>query len=431
MQVPIEANQFQKDPELRAKSRETVAPDLIYDLRAGSSSSDSFYADVARFSDVLLAEIDLRFGNAIRGYGDYVQSTLKEPPRSFGEYSIELLTLSLALWRYSDTAENAPVWALDWARNLLWLRRHSAALKPLADLARAAITRRSLMRRIGNGKRTLTMGKEEVAPSGLRSIDPAETGPGLFARLPRLIEWLEATGEFEQESIRLANWLRFLNTLPKPESSHLVGTAMNLLQWFRREADIALGVFAPGVQEFLETEYRDRGCREDQIFCGKDTVEYHLNMVASEIMNRGLRADFERTAHRVVLVPGCMRGAFADSCQGSTAGTDIQCVGCSPQCTVNRITQRMSSVGAKVFIVPHSTGFSRWLARWQREPDTGVMAAACLLNIMPGGYEMRARGISSQCVPLDYPGCRKHWRPDGIPTQINEEQLVRIVARHA
>ena len=60
--------------------------------------------------------------------------------------------------------------------------------------------------------------------------------------------------------------------------------------------------------------------------------------------------------------------------------------------------------------------------------DRGVTALACILNILPGGYEMRARGIASQCVPLDYPGCRKHWDRAGISTGVNEERLVQIVA---
>ncbi len=88
----------------------------------------------------------------------------------------------------------------------------------------------------------------------------------------------------------------------------------------------------------------------------------------------------------------------------------------------------MREVGATVYLIPHSTGFSRWLERWQREPDTGVVAIACLMNILPGGYEMRARRIASQCVPLEFPGCRQHWRQERLPTKLNEERLVRIVS---
>jgi hypothetical protein len=86
----------------------------------------------------------------------------------------------------------------------------------------------------------------------------------------------------------------------------------------------------------------------------------------------------------------------------------------------------MRGLGAMVYLVPHATGFSRWLERWKAAPQYGVVAVACLLNILPGGYEMRARGIASQCVPLDYPGCMKHWRRPGIPTGLNEDRLVQI-----
>ena len=56
----------------------------------------------------------------------------------------------------------------------------------------------------------------------------------------------------------------------------------------------------------------------------------------------------------------------------------------------------------------------------------GHSAVACLMNILAGGYEMRARGIASQCVVLDYPGCEGHWRAVGIATGVNEERLVGI-----
>ena len=84
-------------------------------------------------------------------------------------------------------------------------------------------------------------------------------------------------------------------------------------------------------------------------------------------------------------------------------------------------------LGAKVYLVPHSSGFSRWLDRWERERGVGVIAVACMLNILPGGYDMRSRRIASQCLPLDYPGCKKHWDKEGSPTAVNEDRLVRII----
>jgi hypothetical protein len=382
----------------------SLISDLIYDLRI---KDGGYYADVAAFSRQLLAEIDLRAGAALDGYIHHVQAILREAPRSRGEYAIELLTLGQAIRRYGGAAESAPSWVVTSARFLFWLRRRPPQIKPLADLLRAAIIRLFLAPGIGR-----------KAKDKLYSLDS----------LPGLIRWLEAAGEFEQESIRLNNWRSFLDTLPPAEAGHWIETAAGLFDWFQREADKALGVYTRGISRFLSVEYSRRGCREDQIFCGKEPVEYHMSMVAAEIMNSGLRNDFTLTSRKVILIPACMRGANATHCQARASGVDIQCAACRPDCAVNRHTRRMRGLGARVYLVPHSTGFSRWLDRWQREPDTGVVAVACLLNILPGGYEMRARHIPSQCVPLDFPGCRKHWRHKGIATSLNEERLVQIVA---
>ena len=416
MQVPMKSNRLQRAPDgpatctaltPNADTHGVAAPHLVYDLRLANGCSDGFYADAARFSDKLLAEIDLHAGTAIRAYSRYVQVQLREPPRSLGEYSIELLTLGLALSRYAGAAENTPGWVVGLARKLFWLRGRSARMRPVADFFRAAITRLFMVPRIGCGP-----------TAGGCTLD----------RLPRLIEWLQATGEFEQESMRLENWRSFLATLPHAEATHRIQTAADLFAWFERQADSSLGAHTRGVPGFLAAEYAGRGCREDQIFCGKPPVEYHLSMVATEIMNRGLRQEFDRTAHRVVLVPTCMRGAHAAVCRARASGSDLACTACDPACAVNRITRRISRLGAKVYLIPHSTGFSRWLERWQRTPGVGVVAVACMLNILPGGFEMRARGIPSQCVPLDYPGCRKHWSRNGIATSLNEDRLVQIVA---
>ncbi len=417
MQVPIQSNRLREPQQFPAGDAAEsmpgssglpeldLIPDLIYDLRLIPAAPDGFYSDVTAFSDKLLAESELLAGAVIRGYGHFVQTSLGEPPRSQGEYAIELLTLGLALRRYESAARTTPRWAVALAKNLFRMRRSWVRMKPVADLLRARIIRYFLMPNIGRES------------AGCYSLD----------QLPRLIEWLRATGEFEQETARLAYWWRFLATLPPDSAAYWIETAAELFDWFQREANAALGSYTRGVPRFLAAEYRTRGCREDQVFCGKEPAEYHLSMVAAEVINRGLRADFERKAHKAVLVPACMRGPYATFCKARTSGTDIQCAACSPGCTVNRITRRMRGMGAKVFLVPHATGFSRWLERWQQEPDTGVAAVACLLNILPGGYEMRARGIASQCLPLDYPGCQKHWRRDEIATSLNEDQLVRLL----
>ncbi len=380
---------------------------LVYDLRQSNGSSDRFYDRVAAFSDRLQAQIDLEAGDTVSAYAHFVQFQLNESPRSMGDYSVELLTMGLAYAVYAGAAESTPKSDVYLARMLFRLRSSVPMLKSAADFLRAMVTRFRFVPQFGR------------APT---SVEPS------LRRLPALIAFLLATGEFEQEAARLNNWSSYLSTLPEQEADRIVSAAVNLFHWFESEADRALGAYTRGVPAFLTGPYAQRGCREDQVFCGRRPVEYHLNMVAAEIMNRGLKEQFENRRRRVVLVPTCMRGAHAATCRARTSGLDIVCTACDADCNVNRITRRMRSLGAKVYLIPHSTGFSRWLDRWQRAPEVGVVAVACILNILPGGFEMRKRGIASQCVPLDYPGCKKHWSRTGIATGVNQDRLVQIVA---
>lgn len=383
-------------------SRTSRGP-LIYDLRIQPSGSQGYTADVAVFSERVIREIELRAGDALDGYCAFVRNILGEASRSRGEYALEMLTLGMVVELYVDAAATTPGWAVALAAGLLWLRHRSQTLKPVADLARASI---------------------------LRARRPLPTGnplPVKFDSLPRLLRWLRATGEFDQEAVRLAHWQAYLATLPPPEANHTLQQSLSIFRWFAGEAAPTLGPYTEGVAAFLAGPYSRRGVREDQLFCAKRPVEYHLGMVAADVMNRGLRPHFDQTARKALLVPTCMRGAHAATCRARSRGLDIVCTGCDPDCAVHRITRRMRAYGVPVYLVPHATGFSRWLKRWQSEPDVGVVAVACILNILPGGYEMRARSIPSQCVPLDHPGCDKHWCTPRIPTSVDESRLVQIV----
>jgi hypothetical protein len=406
---------------LKANSNDAVPShsgnELVYDLRLNQASSQLFYHHVAAFSSRTVEEIEHRASRALDGYSRYVTEHLLEPPRTRGEYGLELLTIGMALRLYGVPAAKTPRWVVALCRELFRLRRRSSRIKPVIDWIRAGIFERFLRRRLRSSDRAGLGVFERFDVGNATSLDA----------LPGVIRWMHATGEFEQESRRLDNWMNYLNQLPRIEAETWIGIALNLFDWFTLEAELALGTYTAGVIPFLKQTYPARFRREDQIFCGREPVEYHLGMVAAEVMNDGLREDFLGKSRKVLLVPTCMRGAKKDRCMAVAHGLDLKCAGCDPACAINRITRRMRSEGVEVYMVPHATGFSRWLERWQHDPDVGVAAVACMLNILPGGYEMRARRIASQCVPLDYPGCQKHWTSGGVPTGVNEEQLVHIV----
>lgn len=390
------------------RKRRSMSTNHVYDLRRGNHHSDGFYAELNQFADEVVAGIERRASPLLDGYSQHVKDSLDEPERSRGEHTTEFLMLGMALRRYEGAAQTTPKLIVELARELFWLRSRSALLKPLVDWVRAGIAKLVLVPHIGRA---------------------SKSGGTAVQRMTALVEWLKATGEFEQEVMRLSNWRSYLAGLKPDKAAHWMGVATEIFAQFELKAETVLGSYTRGVENFLAGEHAHLRWREDALFCGRRPAEYHLNMVAQEVMNRGLRADFEKAPNKVVLLPRCMRGARGGTCKAKVNGLDMTCTGCDPACDVNRITERMKLLGAKVYMVPHSSGFSRWLKRWEEQKDTGVTAVACLLNILPGGYEMRARGIASQCVPLDFPGCRKHWDRIGIPTAVNVERLVQIVGQ--
>lgn len=84
-------------------------------------------------------------------------------------------------------------------------------------------------------------------------------------------------------------------------------------------------------------------------------------MVGSETMNRGFRDAFQQTLNKVVLVPTCMRKQPDEDYQASHNDLDITCRGCTPDCHINRIRILGTKKGFDLYIVPHSSEFTRWL----------------------------------------------------------------------
>ena len=386
---------------------------LVYDLRLDGNSGE-FYARCSRLADRVLAEAEIKAATPIAGFSRYLLEKMKESRRSEGEYALDFLLLGHLLQRYGNDASRTPMWAVQVARLTCRLQRRWEWTKPLAGLIRASVLSRFMTDSVCGEHN-----QSSATPSA--PYEPIST-------LVSLIAWLGATGDFDAEVKRLIRWRTYLRSLAPAQREQALRTAIALYEWFACEAALELGDFTRGVEEFLATEHQRRGLREDWLFCSQGPAEYHLNMVAAEIMNRGMRAEFERAQRRVVLVPGCLRGELAASCRARGKGLDLKCSACNPACAVNRLTKRMRSLGATIYVVPHASSFARWLNRWQHEPETGVAAVACMLHILPGGLEMRARHMAAQCVPLDFPGCCRHWRRESTPTTLNEERLVQIVS---
>ena len=322
--------------------------------------------------------------------------------RTAPEYAFELLTLGV-LWRiYGQRSLKLARPSQRVLSALAVLRERSSLAKPAADVLRGVLATVLLAR---NGHTI-----------------PAPEAPTL-AHLHRLTDWLAATGDFEQEVGRLRVLLSVQFTAEQ------IAAILTLADWFTARSLETLGPYTPNVERFLGETYPSYRWREDVIFCGRARVEYHLNMLGTEIMNRAFRDAFLAAPQKVVLVPPCMRAKTADECQARETPFGDQCAACEPRCHVHQVTQLGKKHGFAVYIMPRElTSFSPGEGTQAAMTELGIVGVSCPLTNAQGGWKAKKLHIPAQGLLLDYCGCVYHWHLDGgIPTAINLRQLMHLL----
>lgn len=379
---------------------------ITFSLRDGQKQSDQYYRDIAAFADQVLDQGE----EHLHGLVDTFQSDLAKAndagPRTRYECLFELLTVGI-LWRiYGCQSLDLPEVPRQVLTGLVRLRERGGWLKPGIDGLRSLLGAVFLSRRVPS------------SPPPLFTSD----------RLGRFLSWLAATGEFSEEAKRLTPWHDLLSRQPA-EQVALHWSAVNAFaEWFETQSLAALGRYTPHVERFLSQTSATYRWREDALFCSRRRVEYHLNMVGTEILNRVFRDEFLDRPRKIVFVPPCMRFQPEERCQAQPTPWGARCAACTPSCRVHQLTKLGEKYGFAVLTLPDELSV---LSKDRTKPaggqDLGAVGVSCALTNAPGGWETRALGIPAQGVLLDYCGCRWHWHREGIPTDVNFQQLLRVL----
>lgn len=382
-----------------------MAEVITYSLRNGRPRSDAYYEDVAVFTDEVLVEAENRVCTLVEAFQLYLQQTGRENPRSFAEYAFEVLTLGV-LWQiYAGKTTDLAQASQGLLVSLTRWRQKYRALKPVLDPVRGVLA-------------NLFLARPHSRTASRPTLD----------NLDQLLRWLAATGDFKEEVKRLTMWRDFLaDELPTKVAQNLE-TAISWASWFETHSQTALGRYTPHVEQFLNNTHPGYRWREDAIFCGRQRVEYHLNMVGTEILNRAFREQFLTTEQKVLLVPPCMRAKPDHQCEAKTTPFGQRCAACEPSCRVHQVTKLGEKYGFEVLIMPHELSV---LAGGKMKSATdgrmGLVGVSCPLTNVTGGWETKYLGIPAQGVLLDYCGCPWHWHREGIATDINFNQLLRVL----
>lgn len=225
--------------------------------------------------------------------------------------------------------------------------------------------------------------------------------------LDLLINFLEATGDYADQIPHFRNF------------SHNLDDCIILTKWFCKNSHNFLGQYTSNLEKYIKNNHANHLMQEDVIFYHGHELEYHLNMLGAEIMNRLYREDFEKRPRKAIILPGCMN-SNDKKCRAKAESLGHVCTFCNPKCNVFKISEEYEDY--EVYIVSHeSTAFKG--AEKEDQEELGIIGVTCVLNLISGGWKSKNLSIPPQCVLLEHVACKSHWLDEDIYGEINDEEL--------
>ncbi|MBA9084239.1 hypothetical protein FHR92_000693 [Fontibacillus solani] len=370
---------------------------ITYSLYGNTAGTQEYYRDASAMADELIDKIN-------------GERTLKEFSRFTEDNGLESL--------------DDLVYALEFVMIGVLFNKYGNRGSLLHKLGGKILARVYALKSTGKVARSVVEGLKGIVNTTLLPQKGRSSSVASFIdvkQFSKLIGWLHATGEFEQETKRLEVWACFFRGIPSRDSSRMLVSAVQLADWFENRSLELLGAYTCNVDSYIDNHQTRLKWKENQIFCARARVEYHLNMVGAELMNRAFHNDFVNTKEKRVLLPICMREKGEEQCRSVQTEHGYVCKGCAKDCQVNAITALGNHHNFKVYMIPHaSTAFGH---QHEDKGNTGIVGVACPLNLISGGYKAKELGYEPQCVLLNYCGCARHWHETGIVTNIELERL--------
>lgn len=384
---------------------------ITYCLRTDAADSGQYYRDVAAFADEVLRQAERHTTDAVESFLSHAETTGIAPQHTAQDAALELLLLGV-MWRiYGNQALQLPAAPRRALTSLGRLRQAGGCLKAGVDPCRAVLSTVFLS-------------------SSIRRAPKSAPHPPTVPEVGRLLEWMAASGDFAQEVKRLGAWRDFLAGQPAAVAGPRLAAAISFARWFEERSADTLGRYTPHVDRFLRETHPAYSWREDVIFCGRRRVEYHWSMVTTEILNRVYRDVFLETPQKTVLLPPCMKARQDGQCQALPSPFGERCAGCTPSCRIRYVSEIGRLHGFETLVMPDELSvFSSGAVKPVKNGSTGVVGVSCVLTNPPGGWETQELGVPAQGVLLDYCGCSWHWHAKGFPTDIDVEQLLRVLGR--
>jgi len=375
---------------------------ITYSLKANQINSDEYYKEIKSFTDEILKEFE-RFNTPI--IDDYIfysnENYLKKQQKN--EYIFELLMIGISWKVYSKKAYNLDEKPQKLLESLVSIRNENKYSKEKIDIIRGILMTTYLL--------------PEKQDEYCKDLT--------FNNFNKLLMYMRATGDFKQEIKKLNSWKEFLKTRSREEVSRVLEVAVTFAEIFEIKSQSVLGKYTVNIEKYLDEKYYDHLWTEDIIFCGRREVEYHLNMVGAEIMNRSFKIAFDKRHRKALILPGCMRSSN-ENCKAKETNLGLKCIKCTKSCNINQLTDMGKEYKFEVYIVLHESSTFSKSTRKDRD-ELGIIGVSCIPNLIAGGWKSESLNIPAQCVLLEQSTCKNHWHKEGFPSDINLDQLIKML----
>ncbi|MGF7117069.1 DUF116 domain-containing protein [Methanobacterium oryzae] len=376
---------------------------ITYSLKRSQNNSNQYYEDVRIFTDELLREFENYENSIISDFILYIKEGNIIEIRSCNEYIFEFLMLGIFWKVYSSRASRLDENPQKLLENFASERQKNQPAKETIDLIRGMLMTPFLVPKNEDNDYLHELNLDNIG---------------------KLLGYLKATGDFSQEVKPLKIWKNFLTTKTPEEVSKFLSNAISFAEWFEKRSKIRLGKYTSNINEFLKEKSQEHLFKEDVLFCSRKEVEYHMNMVGAEIMNRAFKNEFNERPRKALLLPGCMRRS-QEFCKAEETKLGLRCTGCMKNCNINTLRDIGDKNRFEVYVISHeSSAFSK--SKQKDRDELGIIGVACISNLIAGGWKSNSLGIPAQCVLLDSASCQNHWDSHGIPTNINIEYMMKL-----
>lgn len=365
------------------------------------SVQEDYYVRIKKVTQHILKQQEESLGQFISSYQLFIKALHLEKLRTRQEYALDFILLGSLQMVYGKAAMQLKAWQAEMLKKVNTKRTKAIRLKPVFSYLKGKLSEAFL------------------------SIDVQEENINI-RNMKQLIEYLEATGEFDEISKRLKLLATFMDQQPETVLETINRQLTQFMKVFKEDAKSELGEYTKGVSRYLDQRAGYYKGREDAVFCRQPELLYHLNMIGAELLNEAYRTAFKQTKVKYIFLPGCMVYQPLKVCKSEKTDKGNRCKGCTMECPVRRTTILAQKYGAKTTIVYHGSALYH-AKRDTKKAKAGLIGVACVLNLIEGGLKAITLGYVPQCALLKYCGCKAHWNSDGLVTKVDEDRIEELL----